>query len=566
MAGTAEPEQSPDWGIAVRVTDGVVELLEDSGMEVVFGLPCEQLEAYYASLADSDLRHVLGRSEAGAAIMADGYARKARQAAVVDGVGGPGATNTAIGLIEAHGASSPVVALTGDNSRAFRGNEAIQDADNAAILDPFVSASADPESPARLIDAVTDALRESVAGVPGPTHVNLPEDLLDEELDTLDEGGVSCTYPRDRPTPGPDRVEAAVDSLQDAERPIIVAGEGAVRSGAFDAIDDLASTAAIPVVTSMNAKGIVAETAPYALGVTGRWGYSEPANDALEAADVVLALGARLGELTTNRWRAIDPSATIVQVDLDPHWLGRTYDVAVPILADVRAAVQAITEAYEGPGGVDRTDRLDALAEEYDQWRTGLEDAFTSAATPIAPERIIHELQSALPSRSVLVSATSFPGFFSAAYYEVTRPGVRYIQSRGSDGINYALPHGIGVQLATQTEPVVVVTGDGGIGYHIAELETAAREHVPVTVIVFNNQSLRSSKLSQIGGYNVDVSTDFDPATDYATVAEGFGCTGHRVEEPAVLADTLPRAIASEDPVLLDVQVDPHATPPLQLL
>lgn len=549
----------------MRVSDGLVELFEGSGMEFVFGLPSEQLEAYYASLPDSDLRHVLARSEAGAAIMADGYARKARQAAVVDGVGGPGATNTAIGLIEANGASSPVLALTGDNSRAFRGDEAIQDADNEAILAPYVSSSTDPESPSRLVDAAKNALRESVTGVPGPTHVNLPEDLLDEELESHEDSAVDCTYPRSRPGPSPGSVAAAIDVLQDADRPVIVAGEGAVRSGAFDAIDRLASTAAIPVVTSMNAKGIVDESKPYALGVAGRWGYSQPANDALEAADAVLALGARLGELTTNRWRAIDSEAAILQVDLDPYWLGRTYDVSVPMLADVRAAVEAIVEALEDGDWVDRSDRLHDLADGYDRWRADLEEAFTSAESPVAPERIIHELRSAMPPRSVLVSATSFPGFFSAAYYEVTQPGLRYVQSRGSDGINYALPQGLGVQLAAPEEPVVVVTGDGGIGYHIAELETAAREEIPVTVIVFNNQSLRSSKLSQIGGYNVDVSTDFDPATDYATVAEGFGCEGHRIDEPAALSAQLPRAIESDAPVLLDVQVDPHATPPLQL-
>lgn len=547
------------------MTDSVVELLERSRMEVVFGLPSEQLEAYYASLADSDLRHVLARSEAGAAIMADGYARKSNRAAVIDGVGGPGATNTAIGLIEARGASSPVVAFTGDNSRSFRGNEAIQDADNASILAPFVSSSADPESPDRLIEAVKNAIRESVTGVPGPTHVNLAEDLLDEERETADVSSVDSTYPRNRPTPSADTIASAIDVLQGSERPIIVAGEGAVRSGAFDAIDRLATTAEIPVVTSMNAKGIVAETKPYALGVAGRWGYSQPANDALEEADAVLALGGRLGELTTNRWRAIDPDAAIVQVDLDPYWVGRTYDVSVPVLADVGAAVEAIDAAVTESEWVDRTNRLQELATGYDQWRADLDDAFTSTETPVAPERIIHELRSALPDAGVLVSATSFPGFFTAAYYEITQPGVRYVQSRGSDGINYALPQGIGIQLAAPDEPVVIATGDGGIGYHIAELETASREDIPVTVIVFNNQSLRSSKMSQIGGYSIDVSTDFNPETNYATVATGFGCEGHRIDTPDELATQLPRAIESDSPVLLDVHVDPFASPPVQL-
>lgn len=564
------------------VTDDIVAFFEHVGTDVVFGLPSEQLEPYYASLADSDVRHVLGRSEAGAAIMADGYARKSGQIGVIDGVGGPGATNTAVGLIEADGASSPVVALTGDNSRAFRGKEAIQDANNGEILDPFVSSSSDPESPARAVKAVKNAFRESVSGVPGPTHVNLAEDVVDAAVDgdadfEMTKGSlesVPLTYPAERPRPDPEDVTDVLELVAAADRPVIVAGEGAVRSRAFTAVSEFAESMHVPVVTSMNAKGIVDETVDYALGVAGRWGYTDPANDALAAADLVLAFGARLGELTTNRWQVIDDDAAIVQVDLDPHWLGRTYDLDVSIMADVRATVVDLLEKASGPDTVsvdagtdrdDRIDRIDRLAESYAEWRDDHADRLSSDSSPVAPERLVHELQSALPPTSVVVSATSFPGFFTGAFYEVREPGVRYVQARGSDGINYALPQGIGIQLDAPAEPVVVTTGDGGIGYHIAELETAAREDVPITVIVFNNQSLRSSKMSQIGGYNVDLSTDFHPETNYAMVAEGFGCDGHRIETPDELAEALPAAIESSRPVLLDVQVDPYALPPVQL-
>src|SRR6056297_3931950 len=141
-----------------RVTDRIVSLFEQAGVDTVFGFPCEQMDPYYASLADSDLRHVLARSEAGAAMMADGYARTTFRAGVVDGVGGPGAANIGAGLVEADGASSPVVAVTGDNSRHTRGREVIQDADNEAILSPHVGASLEPATPTRAVEAAHRAV------------------------------------------------------------------------------------------------------------------------------------------------------------------------------------------------------------------------------------------------------------------------------------------------------------------------------------------------------------------------------------------------------------------------
>nr|WP_303648705.1 thiamine pyrophosphate-dependent enzyme [Haloarchaeobius litoreus] len=163
----------------------------------------------------------------------------------------------------------------------------------------------------------------------------------------------------------------------------------------------------------------------------------------------------------------------------------------------------------------------------------------------------------------MLVSATSFPGFFTGAFYEVRQPGVGYIQARGSDGINCALPQAIGAKAADPDRPVVAVSGDGGIGYHISDLETAVRDDLPVVVVVWNNQSLASSKASQLTNYGVDISTDFEPETDYAAVARGFGCAGSVVTDPAELADELADALARDRPTLLDVQVDPGAVPPV---
>ncbi|MFD1515231.1 thiamine pyrophosphate-binding protein [Halomarina rubra] len=545
------------------VTDDLVALFERAGLDTVFGFPCEQMDPYYASLADSDLRHVLARSEASAAIMADGYARASGRVGVVDGVGGPGAANLGVGLVEATGASSPVFALTGDNPVATRGTGVIQDADNEAILAPHVAASADAVTPERVLDDTASLLREAVGGVPGPVHLNVPEDVLRAETSgETTERTVAADFPADRPHPDPEDVERATDLLRAAERPVVVAGEGVHRAAAHRALVAFAETTNTPVVTSMNGKGAVAETAPYALGVVGRWGFCQVANDAVADADLVLALGCRLGELTTVGWSLLDDDATVVHVDRDPAWLGRNYDAEVAIAADLRAAVESLTGALDDDEFADRAGRVESLAADRADWQEHHRDELESDATPIRPARVVADIGTALPDDGVLVSATSYSGFFSGAFHEVPRAGLGYVQARGSDGINYALPQALGIQVARPDAPVVVLTGDGGLGYHIADLETAVREDLPVTVVVADNAMLGSSKASQLGNYAVDQSTDF-ASVDYAQVARGFGCAAERIEDPSRLAGALAEAVDSDRPTLLDVVVDPYAAPPV---
>jgi len=544
-----------------RTTDTLVALLAEAGVETVFGFPCEQMDPYYASLAGSEVRHVLARSEASAALMADGYARAARSLGVVDGVSGPGAAYVGVGLCEADGASSPVLALTGGNDRETRGDGVIQDADNEAILDPHTKATADAETPDRAVAAVERALCVATTGVPGPAHVNLPEDVLRGETDREPRGDVAATYPGSRPAPDADAVAAVADLLAEAERPVVVAGEGVVRAGASEALAAFAETANVPVVTSMNGKGAVAETAPYALGVVGRWGFCQVANDAVEDADLVLGVGTRFGELTTVGWTLVPEDVPLVHVDLDESWLGRNYEPAVAVQADLRATLSVLADSVEGDAG--RADRIEDLAADRRAWREGFAEDFESDATPIKPQRVVAELNDRVPPGGVLVSATSFPGFFSGAFYETEQPGLGYLQARGSDGINACLPQALGVQAARPDTPVVALSGDGGIGYHVADLETAVREDLPVTVVVANNDSLGSSKMSQMGTYGVDLSTDFDPGVDYAQVARGFGCAGERIEAPERVGPAIADAIAADEPTLLDVQVDPYAAPPL---
>lgn len=255
--------------------------------------------------------------------------------------------------------------------------------------------------------------------------------------------------------------------------------------------------------------------------------------------------------------------ADVVHVDLDRTWLGRNYDADVAIQADLRATLEALLARVDPATYADRAARIESLAADRTEWRAGYEADLRSDDEPIAPARVVDELNDRVPADGVLVSATSYAGFFTGAFYEVERAGFGYLQARGSDGINACLPQALGVQAARPETPVVALTGDAGLGYHVADLETAVREDFPVTVVVLNNDGLGSSTASQIGADNFQLSVDFHPDVSYATVAEGLGCRGVEVETVDTLEDELSAAIDRDAPTLLDVQVDPYAVPPV---
>lgn len=547
------------------LSDYIVELLEKAEVSHTFGFPSEQMEPYYASLDKAKYSHILCRSEAGAAIMADGYARTSFKAGICDGVGGCGATNLSIGMIEAFGASSPLIVMTGDNSREIRGKEIIQGANNIEILKEFTKNSYDPETAKRAIEALKNAIRETTTGIPSPVHVNLTNDILNKEIE-IDIGDIQTTkYPKARPEPNEESVDKTVKILSEAEKPVIISGEGSLRSQAWDSVKKLAEKTHTPVVTSMNGKGIIPETNPHSAGVVGKWGCCQTANDVVEESDAILAIGNKLGQLTTAGWSNIPEEATIIHVNMDSEWLGKNYDVDLPILADIKATIENVVEKIDESDFTDRENRIKEVAESKLEWFETCSHDLESDSVPIEPERVINEIYNVTPDDSILVSSTSNSGWFTSAFYRVREAGVKYIQARGSDGINYCLPQALGAQVANPDTTVVAVSGDGGFGYHISELETAVREELPITVALLNNQALMSSKLSQWVNWDTSVSTDFSPGVDYAQIAEGFGCEAEIIEKPENLESALKNAINSKIPTLLDIRVNPDAIPPVLL-
>ncbi len=547
----------------------LADLLAEHGVRHVFGVPGGQTLALYDAILDREpgMRHVLVRDERSAAYAADAYARVTGRAGVCDATVGPGAAKLPSGLAEALGASVPVVALVSDLPARLAPHRyrsaASQALDQAALLAAVTKWQATVPDAATLPALVRQAFREATTGRPGPVALFLPQDVLDGPapdhvaLPPSRFGG----FPAFRPAPDPDDIAAAVAVLQGAQRPFILAGGGVLHSGAGVELTALAEAMSAAVGTTLSGKGAIAEDHPLAVGVTGSMGTSAAAA-ALAEADVVLFAGTKAGSGPTFGWTLPAPGQAIVQLDLDPAELGRAFPVAAAVLADARPGLRGLLTALdEAAGAPDRAAWRSRIAELAAAWRAERDVERASDAVPIAPQRVLAEIEAVLGPDDILICDASLASGWGGAYLEQRRAGRRVLCPRGQAGLGYALPAAIGVATARPEGRTVVLAGDGAMGYAAGELATVSELGLPVTVVVLNNRSLgwiRWYRRIHFGrGWEGEDFSD----VPFADVARAFGLAGMRVAEPGRLTGALRTACAAPGPALLDVVTEPWQTP-----
>jgi acetolactate synthase-1/2/3 large subunit len=533
------------------------------GVTHFFNVP-SILRRAMAEMEALGMRGVTAHSEAAAAYMADGYAR-ARRAPGVCFAQAVGAGNLAAGLRDAYLAGSPVVALTGGPHPDTRYRYLYQEVEDLPMFDAVTKFNVRVESIERLPDLLRQAFRAATSGTPGPVHIEIPGRLgetivCEVEADLATEGRFR-TVPAFRPEPEAAAVEEALALLARAERPVIVAGGGVAASDAGAELVALAERLSIPVATSLNAKGLIPDNHPLCLGVSGTYGRWS-ANQALAQADLVFFAGSRAGGHVTDNWRAPRQGTTVIQLDVEPAELGRNYPAAVAILGDAKVTLRRMVESVER--ATEREGWLRHVRELTSGWKAAVAQDAASEATPIRPERLCRELTAALPADAVLVVDTGHAAIWSGTLVDLTAPTQRYIRCAGTLG--WALPGAMGVKCALPGQPVICFTGDGGMFYHLSELETAARAGIPVVVVVNNNAALSQTKLGWDKAY---ADTAVGPSrelwafreTNFAALAEQMGCLGIRVESPSELAGALARALAAGRPAVVDVVTDVSALP-----
>ena len=539
------------------------EVLQSYGVTHVFFVPSILMKAF-AYMEGMNIRRILTHGEKAAAYMADGFARAGGEPGVCLAQA-IGASNLAAGLRDAFMACSPVIAITGGPAPASRYRYAYQEIEDFCQFDPVTKLNACVDDVVRLPDMLRQAFRAATSGTPRPVHLRLSglhgevaeaeadlEPLVEEQFHRA---------PAFRPEPEMERVRKAASLLAKALRPLIVAGGGVAISRAQAEVVDLAEKLRIPVATSLDAKGTIPDTHPLAVGVAGT--YSRAcANRAVAEADLVFFVGSRAGGQVTHFWRIPPAGTQVIQLDIDPVELGRNYPNAVSLLGDARVTLRHLidlTQPKPPEAAKAWTEKVQRLVAE---WRAEMAPFMESEAVPLRPERICKEITETLPADAVVVSDTGHAGIWSGTMIDFIRPGQRYIRCAGSLG--WGFPGSLGVKCALPDRPVLCFSGDGGLYYHLAELETAARCGINVVVLVNNNSALNQEiphvRLAYGGAERgrADDMWRFRPV-DFARVAESLGCAGFRVEKPGELRDLLPQTFGMGRPVVIDAVTDVDA-------
>lgn len=539
----------------------LVRMLQAHGARTAFGIGGFQLLPYYDALHDTagDLTHILVKDERDGAFMADAYARIARTPAVCDGTLGPGATNLITGLAESYGAGVPVIALAGESNSMIAGRHATQESDQLAMLRPTVKEAIRVERIERVPELVRRAYTVATGGRPGPVLLNVREDVAHGRhgfpAADLHADPATCRLPGRRTRPDPTDVDAAAALLAGATSPVVLAGGGIHLSEAYGPLAALAERLQLPVATTISGKGAISEDHPLALGVFGR--YSRAANATIAAADVLLVVGCKLGEIATSRWSLLPAGASVIQLDVDPQELGRNARLAIGLVGDAALGladlVHAAPMSFAPASRRGHLERVDAARR---AWEAEHAPRRAAGESPVHQARLLSELNAALPDDGVLVADGGFAAHWSALYWDVRRAGRHYIANRGHASIGYGVPGAIGAKLAAPDRAVAGLMGDGGLGMSIGELETAVRLGLPGLVfVVVDNQASGYVKALQHSLYDDRFQSVDSVHVDYARVAREFGLHAHRVEDPDELAGALHQALSADGPALVDVSV-----------
>jgi acetolactate synthase-1/2/3 large subunit len=557
----------------MNVSEAIVAILAESGVEHIFGLPGDTGMDFYDALYRNEGRmtHILTRDERSASFMADAYARVSGKIGVCEGPSGGGATYIVPGVAEAHGSSIPLICLTSDTPISEEGRGVLTELNQQALFAPITKWAARLTTAHTAPDVVRRAVRLATTERPGAVSISMPADVLKAEVgdDQVYGSPQFMRAPAARSRPDPEQVNRAADLIRAAQRPVIVAGGGVLVSQAWDVLTDLAEAASIPVGTSINGKGSIAETHRLSLGIIGGNGARPYANRVVSECDLLILVGTRTDSTTTQNWTIPPrrPGPKVIHIDVDAWQIGNNYETRVGLLADARAALEDLATALGRlPEAAERTvwiDQIGALKQAYFDEQAAL---MASDAQPIKPQRVIATLKRLLPDNAVLVADPGTPTPYIGAQYLLSQPGRWTVIPRAHGGLGYALPACVGAHYARPGARTVSLLGDGSFGMAVGELETISRLNLPIALVHFNNGCFGWIKeLQHLYHEQRYFSVDFNPV-DYAGIARGFGLKAWHVSDPVDLEGALAEALAFGGPAFVDVVTEAQMTetPPVQ--
>jgi acetolactate synthase-1/2/3 large subunit len=546
----------------VRTTDAIVSALADAGIEYVFGMPGGYTGTIYSSLHDHpSIKVVQVREESIGSAMADAYGRMTGKPVVVMGQGEWIAGNAGQGFLEALLGSAPIVILTEMSDGGPLSHHGYYQSgtgdygswDALSTLRGVTKRVMVSHDPAQAVQHTQLAIKHALTGEPGPVAVIFHGDAL---KGSVGPDSTPRLYPTGAYLPARSHaidatvLEGAVAALRQAQRPVIIAGNGVRVGQACDSLAALARLLDAPVATTAAGKGVFPEVDPLGVGVMGTFGMAT-ANAVVGSADVVLAVGTKLAPIDTadESTALLDPSRqTLIQIDVEPLNVSWTYPIDHPLIGDAGYVMDRLADAIGGAAdarGERAVDRVRQADESYGE----LDSAeFTSDEVPIAPQRTIRILQETFPENGIVTCDAGENRLFMMHWYQ-PKSASSYLQPAAGGGMGYAVPAALGAKLAHPDRPVLAVCGDGGFAMSIHALMTAVQAQIAITVAVFNNNAL-GWVLHGMG--ERAVAAGFDEF-DHAAIARSIGCDGVRIDSTDALRTAFESIGQRTKPFVIDI-------------
>jgi acetolactate synthase-1/2/3 large subunit len=535
--------------------DVVLEALLRQGANVLFGYPGGVILPLYDVLGDyPDLRHVLVRHEQAAAHAADGYARATGRVGVCMGTSGPGATNLVTGLATAQLDSIPVVAITGNVPAALIGKDAFQEIDITGITLPMTKHNYLVRDADDLPRVIAEAFHIARTGRPGPVHVDITKDALQQETRAPhpSEAEVSAGLPGFKPNfeGHPRQIRLAAAEIDAAQRPVILAGHGVLVAQAWDDLRAFAERTQIPVAHTLLGIGAIDETHPLSYGYMGMHGWKH-VNKAIQSADLLIALGMRFDDRVTGKVSTYAPGARIIHVDVDPSEIGKNVAVDVPIVGDVGRVLRALTPLVKERTVAERAGYFAELA----AWRADSEGSSWHGSGGwrggvLSADFVVARIGELTNHDATLIADVGQNQMWLARYAGFRRPN-SHLSSGGLGTMGYSMPAGMGAALGRPDKETWAIAGDGGFQMTLQELATLVQDHIPVKIALFDNKKLGMIRQWQeiIYAGNYHSTSLFGP--DYLKLCEAYGIPAWKASQPEDVDGAIRAAQAVDGPALI---------------
>ncbi len=530
----------------------VWECLVREGVEVVFGYPGGANLPIYDAMIDYPVRHILPRHEQGAAHMADGYARASGKVGVAIATSGPGATNLTTGIATAYMDSVPVVFITGQVATRFIGYDAFQEVDVTGITQPITKHNYLVTNVRDLTRVLREAFYIARSGRPGPVLIDIAKDVQQAIIEDWEYDETPIRLPGYRPDlrPLPKHLEQAVEMINAAQRPVILAGHGVLMAGAMDHLRELAEKTRTPVAMTLLGIGCFPASHPLNLGMMGMHGEAW-VNQAIQQADLLLAIGMRFDDRATGDLNKYARQAKKIHFEIDPSEVNKNVRVDLALIGDLKETLEQLLPHIRAANHSEWLEQIDEMKGD-----SAVRDIqHLPDYGHLYAAHVIHDLWRYTDGEAIVVSDVGQNQMWAAQYYRHDRPFTQ-ITSGGLGTMGFALPAAIGVKIARPEAEVWVIAGDGGFQMTQAELATAAQEKLKINVAIINNGFLGMVRQWQEFFYERRYTATPISSPDFVKLAEAHGLTGLRVTKRSEVEEAVRRARQTEGTVIIDFRVE----------